>query len=240
MLGQVRDAFPLPGHYHFRFKSPLFPGADREKGAMAVWMDVVNDSAAVPTWKNSIVAKVTRVSAEDDDDDDDDEDFGHHHAPAASAPPPQQQSHQPRAPPSHHSSAGASHASADSAHLDIFGDSPSAGGSAAPTPAAAPNLFDAVPKAPASGASVDSLLDMNDFGSQPSQASSHPHADFLGMTAPTPAAAPTPQRPQQGYPGQQNNMYNATPQQQQQQQRPPQGSFQQQQQPFGGLGTPWK
>jgi hypothetical protein len=247
VLGQVRDSFPLPGQYHFRFKAPLFPGADREKGAMAVWMDAVNDSTAVPTWKNTIVAKVTRVSAGDDDDDDDDEDFGgvHYAAPApapAPAPTPPPQAPPTRAPPSHQTSA-ASQGSNQSPHLDIFGDSPSAA-SSAPAPATAPNLFDAVPPpAPASGSS---LLDMNDYGSQPSQASGNVHADFFGMTAPVQGAAPTPTqqpRPQQGYPGQ--NMYNVTPQQQQQQQQqqqhPPQqqhGGFQRG--PFGDLGTPWK
>ena len=233
-LGQVKNAFPLPGHYHFRFKSPLYPGGDRDKGAIPVWMDLVNDSAPVATWKNSIVAKVTRLSAEEEDDDDD-EDFGVS-TPTPAAPP---ASSNPRAPPSHQSSV-ASTGSSD--HLDIFGGPSPVNAAPAPAPAATtPNLFDAHhPPAPASGGS---LLDMNDFGGQP--AASSAHADFLGMTAPAPA--PTPQRPPQagvppqaqGYPAG-NMMHQGTPQQPQ---RPPQqnafNNFSNRQGPFGGLGQPW-
>eukprot|EP00980_Cylindrotheca_fusiformis_P006150 scaffold1319_cov126-Cylindrotheca_fusiformis.AAC.39 len=222
-LGSVRDAFPLPGTYHFRFKSPLYPGGDRDKGAMPVWMDLINDSDHIPTWKNAVVAKVTRVSMEDEDDDDDD-----FPAPAAAPAP---VAANPRAPPSHQSSM-ASQGSSD--HLDIFnGPAPAA---STPTPAATGNLFDTPAPAPASGAS---LLDMNHNygGSQQSQSSAH--ADFLGMTAP----APAPPQGQSGYSasgGQ--NMYQG------QQQRPPQQQQQQnafnnysnQQSAFGGLGTPWK
>jgi hypothetical protein len=239
LLGQVKDSFPLPGHYHFRFKSPLFPGADRDKGAMAVWMDATQDGAPVPTWKNAIIAKVTRLSMEEEDEDDDDADFGdrgvHAATPAPAARP---------APPSHHSSS-VSAGSGD--HLDIFGGpSPSSQAPApAPVPAATttPNLFDAhhpPPQAPTSAGG--SLLD---FGSQPSASpASGVHADFLGMTAPTQHQQQGPP-PQAGYPGQGTpNMY--PPQhQQQQQQRPPQqqtfDSFNQQQQqqgPFGDLN--WK
>eukprot|EP00531_Pseudo-nitzschia_arenysensis_P011345 CAMPEP_0116144934 /NCGR_PEP_ID=MMETSP0329-20121206/16298_1 /TAXON_ID=697910 /ORGANISM="Pseudo-nitzschia arenysensis, Strain B593" /LENGTH=212 /DNA_ID=CAMNT_0003640453 /DNA_START=62 /DNA_END=696 /DNA_ORIENTATION=+ len=85
-FGQVRDAFPLPGQYHFRFKSALVPGTDRDKSVMAVWMDVVEERQPVPTWRNSIVAKVSRISMEDDDDDDDDDDD--HFASPAPAPQP--------------------------------------------------------------------------------------------------------------------------------------------------------
>jgi len=222
-LQAVRDAFPLPGHYHFRFKSPLFPGADREKGAMAVWMDVTKDGQPVPTWKNGIVAKVTRLSMEEDDDDDDDDDFARHtdvHTPAssASAPP-------PRAPPSHASSTG----SGD--HLDIF-DGPSPAATAAATATATtPNLFEAhPPSAPASGSS---LLD---FGASPPGPanSSSVHSDFLGMTA------PTQQQKQQQLQQQQLQQQQLQQQQQQQQQRPPPGqtfnSYSKQAQPFGDLG----
>ena len=45
------------------------PGSDREKGAVAIWMDCVDDSEPVPVWQNSIIAKVTRISLEDDDVD---------------------------------------------------------------------------------------------------------------------------------------------------------------------------
>jgi hypothetical protein len=72
-LEQIRRAFPLSGTFHFRFKSPLVPGGDRERGAMAVWMDCADDRQTVPTWKQTIVAKVTRLGVDDDDDDDDDD-----------------------------------------------------------------------------------------------------------------------------------------------------------------------
>jgi DIX domain len=217
-LGQVKDSFPLPGQYHFRFKAPLAPGSDRDKGAMAVWMDIVDERQPVPTWRGGIIAKVTRVSMEDDEDDDDDDDHHrHNHTPApqrhhAPAPAPQPA----RGPPAH-SSSMASTGSAASVD-DLFGSPP-------------------VPAAPTSGGS---LLDFGDHTSTPAPAAVH--ADFLGMTAP--AAHATPQAPTSGnYPGN-PNIYGS----QTQQQPPPQqqqfnaGYSHQQQQggAFGGLGTPWK
>ena len=157
-FGQVRNAFPLPGQYHFRFKSALVPGSDREKSAMAVWMDVVEERQPVPTWRNSIVVKVSRISMEDDDDDDDDDDFGTP-TPVTRAPP--APTPVPRAPPSHGSAVSAG--SID----DLFG--------AAPAPAAPP------------AAAGGSLLDFNDHH-QPQQPSSAAHNDFFGMTAHPPAA----------------------------------------------------
>jgi DIX domain len=77
-LGQIKNSFPLPGRFHFRFKAPITPGADRDKGSMPVWMDCIDDSATVPTWKNAVVAKVTRIGVEDEDDDDDDDDADFH------------------------------------------------------------------------------------------------------------------------------------------------------------------
>ena len=238
-LGQVKDSFPLPGQYHFRFKAPLTPGGDRDKGAMAVWMDIVDDREPVPTWKNGIVCKVTRVSMEDDEDDDDDDDHHHNHV-AAPAPAPQRQ--QPaRAPPSHANSVAStgSHGSID----DLFGSPP------APAPA---------PSAAASGGG--SLLDFNDHApavpASSSGGSAGGHHDFLGMSAPPSHSSVTPAPASGGYPGSAptSGGYPGNPnmfqQQQQQQQAPPQqqqqsfnsGYSQQQQQggAFGGLGTPWK
>lgn len=224
-LGGVKDAFPLPGTYHFRFKSPLYPGGDRDKGAMAVWMDLINDADLIPTWKNAVVAKVTRISMEEEDDDDDD-----FPAPvAAPAPAPTN----PRAPPSHQSSM-ASQSSSD--HLDIF-DGP-APATSAPAPAATGNLFDTPAPAPASGGS---LLDMHhSYGGQAQPAAAAVHADFLGMTAPAPAAP----QAQPGYPAAgAPNMYQGQQQrnpQQQQQQNAFNSFSNNQQSAFGGLGTPWK
>jgi hypothetical protein len=230
----VKDAFPLPGTYHFRFKCPLYPGGDRDKGAMPVWMDSINDSDLIPTWKNAVVAKVTRISMEDEDDDDDD----FQRPAAAPAPAPAPAPSNPRAPPSHQSSMASQGSQGSSDHLDIF-DGP-APASSTPAPAATGNLFDTHAPAPASGGS---LLDMNDtYGRQAQPAASTAHHDFLGMTA-----APAAHQAQPGYPAAAApNMYQAQ-QQQQQQQRPPQqqqpntfNNFSNQNSAFGGLGTPWK
>jgi hypothetical protein len=255
-LGQVKFAFPLPGTYHFRFKSPLFPGADREKGAMAVWMDTTNDQMPVPTWKNSIVAKVTRVNVEDDDDDDDDADFGHHHAaPPVVAPPAPA-----RAPVSHQSSMHSAHSAASSDHVDLFdGPSPNGGGGSVHSgthSAASGNLFDNShhqPPAPSPAAASD-LLGMDYGGGHTQQhqqhQQQHQHNDFLGMTAPphTPAAQPgygapyrsTPQRPPQQHQQQQQQQQQQQPPNAPQQQQNAFNSFTAQSGPFGGLGTPWK
>lgn len=186
-------------------------------------MDLVNDADPIPTWQNGIVAKITRISMEDEDDDDDD-----FTAPTPAAAP----AANPRAPPSHQSST-ASQGSSD--HLDIF-DGPSPGVAAtpaAPASNAAPNLFDTPAVAPASGGS---LLDMNENYAS-TQLGSSAHADFLGMTA------PTPQHAQPGYPAVGNsNMYPAQQQQRphQQQQQNAFNNYAAQQGPFGGLGTPWR
>jgi hypothetical protein len=42
------------------------PGTDRDKHAVAVWMDCVDDSDPVPLWQNSIVAKVTRIGLDEE------------------------------------------------------------------------------------------------------------------------------------------------------------------------------
>jgi len=91
---------------------------------MAVWMDCIDDRQPVPTWRNAIVAKVTRISVEDDDDDDedDDDDFG------TPAPPPQQHPHHSAPPQPHHQPVP-----------DLFGASPAA---SADSSVPATNLFD--------------------------------------------------------------------------------------------------
>jgi hypothetical protein len=246
-LGQVKDSFPLPGQYHFRFKAPLSPGGDRDKGAMAVWMDVVDERQPVPTWKNGIICKVTRISMEDDDDDDDDEDDHHrhqHHGSAAATdsrqqhqqqPPSQQQQPAPsRGPPSHASStvSAGSHGSID----DLFGSPP------APAPAAMGGVGHG-----------GSLLDFNDHSSAQQQGGGAVHTDFFGMTAPSHSAAPVSGGGGGGYPGSAptSGGYPGNPNVFQQQQQPYSGGGYSQQPPqqqqqqnqggaFGGLGTPWK
>ena len=231
-LAQIRDAFPLPGRYHFRFKSPLVPGGDRDKDAMAVWMDCVQENAPVPTWRNSIVAKVTRTGVEDDEEDD--EDFvsgGATHTPSlhhahsapprtASAPAPPQPAAQPQPARTQHQAPS----------LDIF-DQPAASSMPTSAPPSTGNLLDGhhhPAPAPASGGLLD--MDAPVYGNHGS--SNNAHSDFLGMTAPVAMHQPH----AGGYNPPAGNPYA----QQQRQQQNAFANFSDQQGPFGGLGTPWK
>jgi hypothetical protein len=171
-LEQIKKAFPLAGQYHFRFKAPLVPGTDREKGSMAVWMDCVDDRQCVPTWRSSIIAKVTRIGVEEDEDDDDEDFVRHVSAPSLNE--------------NHHSATPSPAASYDL--LDPTHTAPPQ------RQAAAPNLLDGG-HSPAIATHKESLLDMNNHHFAPQQATSQSaaHADFFGMSAP-----PTPlQQPQQ-------------------------------------------
>ena len=67
-LRDIKESFPMPGNYHFRFKAPLIPGSDREKGSFAVWMDCPHDDQHVGVWRNTIFAKVTRINMEERED----------------------------------------------------------------------------------------------------------------------------------------------------------------------------
>lgn len=206
-LGQVKESFPLPGRYHFRFKSPLVPGGDREKGGMAVWMDCVHDSQAIPTWRNSIVAKVSRVAVEEDDDDDDD-------FPSAAPAPVQQQRQATSAPPRHTESS--------EPLLDVFDGGHSSGSAHSSHHSSTADLLNTAPPVPAAPTSGGSLLDMDgphysNHGNQHN--SSTVHRDFMGMMAPP---VTTPSKPPVGY-GQQQQQQQPTPHQpQQQQQQAPQ------------------
>jgi len=245
-LGQVKQAFPLPGRYHFRFKSPVVPGTDREKGALAVWMDCTDDRQPVLTWKSQIVAKVTRIGIEEDDDDDDDEDFRRPSPQAQqqqSAPPPQQ-----RQPPQQQHSTPPPPAPAKQPSFDLFdaaAPAPSApaagGGGTGDLLGGGGHNNHHPPAAPNSG----SLLDM-DFPQQ--QSSSAHHADFLGMTS-----GPSPPVSGNLNHNSNNNPYGQQPQQPRQQMNHNHrsGSFDSfgsgnntnnsnsQGGAFGGLGTPW-
>lgn len=66
LLGQIKGSFPLPGRYHFRFKAALVPGTDRDKDAVALWMDCSDDADPVPVWQNTIFAKVTRIGMDEE------------------------------------------------------------------------------------------------------------------------------------------------------------------------------
>jgi hypothetical protein len=55
-LGHVKDAFPLPGAYHFRFKTQF--------KSTFVWMDVMDDAKRVPVAKDGkITCKVSRLQS---------------------------------------------------------------------------------------------------------------------------------------------------------------------------------
>eukprot|EP00804_Cyclotella_cryptica_P017965 CCRYP_008263-RA/>CCRYP_008263-RA protein AED:0.08 eAED:0.08 QI:98/1/1/1/1/1/2/179/360 len=226
LLGQIKDSFPLPGIYHFRFKTALIPGSDRDKNAVAVWMDCVDDSEPVPTWQSSVVAKVTRVSAADMDDEYD-EDFGRADSNVSTGGYSSSRSSMSK---QQFTNNHTSQHSSDSL-LGAFDDPPAP---APPAPAAsnaAPsgtgNLLDVDHPPPAPPASGGSLLDMDHLetsgsGYQSSGANTPtPHDELLNMTAPMPAPMPPqgalqvpPQYPQRGQ-----------PQMQQQQQRPPQQGY---------------
>ncbi|GKY98858.1 hypothetical protein MPSEU_000841800 [Mayamaea pseudoterrestris] len=168
-LEEVKRSFPLSGRYHFRFKTPLVAGTDRDKGSMAVWMDCVDDRMHVPTWKGGIVAKVTRIGIEDDDDEDDDDFVRSTPAPTSNG----VGSHH------HH------HVPSPAASYDLF-DAP-APISAPPqqqhVAQSAPNLLDGGHSpAQATQHKESPLLDMSHNHFQQQQAA---HADFFGMSAPT-------------------------------------------------------
>lgn len=72
-LGTIKSSFPLPGKYHFRFKTSLGGSSSHDLtggGGLAVWMDCIDNSKPVPTYQTSIIAKVTRISVGNDDDND--------------------------------------------------------------------------------------------------------------------------------------------------------------------------
>ena len=175
-LGQVKSSFPLPGRYHFRFKSPLQPGTDREKHAMPVWMDCIDDRQPVPTWRAMIVAKVTRIGVEEDDmdDDDEDEDFRRPTPPPQPQATPQQQRSQQQ--------------QQQQPNLDIFGGSAatSSGGSHR----AATNLLDghAPQQTQSEHGSGDLLGGMHGHAGSHQNYSGGPAAagDLLGMSTPSP------------------------------------------------------
>ncbi len=217
-LGQIKDSFPLPGSYHFRFKTALVPGTDRDKHAVAVWMDCVDDSKSVPVWHNSIVAKGTRLGC-------DEEVF------AESAPSMARTDSNVSAASVHSSSQPvAADINTQSTHDSLLGsfDDPSpAPAATSSAPSSSGNLLDVdnhLPSAPASG---NSLLDMDVSGYGKSGAAAAPaataHDELLNMSVPAPSSQPVPQQqqPMQQQAPMQNQygMQYPAPGQQQQQQR---------------------
>ncbi len=57
-IKDIREAFPVPGRYHFRFKFLM----NKE----VVWMDMVNDECVALLFQNRVVVKATRISWEPD------------------------------------------------------------------------------------------------------------------------------------------------------------------------------
>ena len=200
-LGEVREAFPMPGNYHFRFKSPLIPGTDREKGAVAVWMDCVDDNQHVGVWRNTIVAKVTRINM-DDDGGEEDILYANGGQTAAPAPVPVRQSQQQPPPAQSRPVPSRPTSQPAPAEGDILGvfEEP-----AAPSGPATGNLLDQGQPSMTHG--EGSLLDMTggSYNDAPSSNGGSNHSDFMGMTATaapvpatTPTAAPIPAAPTSG------------------------------------------
>eukprot|EP00638_Chattonella_subsalsa_P019690 CAMPEP_0117895390 /NCGR_PEP_ID=MMETSP0950-20121206/26619_1 /TAXON_ID=44440 /ORGANISM="Chattonella subsalsa, Strain CCMP2191" /LENGTH=241 /DNA_ID=CAMNT_0005756283 /DNA_START=1168 /DNA_END=1894 /DNA_ORIENTATION=- len=52
-LHDIKQSFPLPGKFHFRFKKKF--------GSTHVWVDVVNEQQVVPQYEGQVVAKVERL-----------------------------------------------------------------------------------------------------------------------------------------------------------------------------------
>lgn len=231
-LGDIKQSFPLPGNYHFRFKTALIPGTDREKGAVSVWMDCVDDNRYVGVWRNSIIAKVSRIGMDDDDDFEtiNDTPLMNRNVNVSSTAPPKPgiSSHHSSAAPSPNTSQhGVAHV--EEKLLDVFDDTPSVSTNATPPTSAhtsTGNLLDVNPT-PAPAAASAGLLDLDAsvYNSAPVHHQTAPtnthHNDFLGMTAPAPSPTPAANMGGYGVPQQQ------IPQQQQQQRAMPQSNRQQ-------------
>jgi len=226
LLGQIRGAFPLTGSYHFRFKTALVPGTDREKGAVAVWMDCIDDSEPVPVWQNTIIAKVARIGMDDN-----------YVAAAASSQP--QGASQTRAESNSHASPSTTpsssrstatpkqqynhqdHASSSNSSDSLLGgefDNPPPSASSAPAAAASANLLDVESHHHPAPGSGGSLLDLPAGGTRGSIGGSE-HDELLNMSAPVPSRPTrqqqTPMQPQQQFSAQGNMAQIPPPQQQQ-------------------------
>ncbi len=188
LLGQIKSSFPLSGSYHFRFKTPIVPGTDRDKNAVAVWMDCVDDSAPVPMWQNSIIAKVTRISLDDGDDELAGSDFS---TPGVARTESNVSTAQPRAAESFNNVSNHSSNSLLGAFDEPLVPAAPASSTASSAHSSTENLLDVDHHLPAP-ASGGSLLDMDHLGS-PSVATSSgantptsDHHELLNMTAPMP------------------------------------------------------
>lgn len=53
-LTEIKNAFPVPGSYHFRFLKNI--------GSHIVWLDVIDDGSALPVFQGSLFMKVSRIA----------------------------------------------------------------------------------------------------------------------------------------------------------------------------------
>lgn len=175
LLGDIKSSFPLKGNYHFRFKSSLIPGGETfgKGNDMAVWMDCVDNTKPVPYWRNSIIAKVTRIQMDVEEyhyeEPQQTYSNGVHHNQAHVAPPPSVSTPNPQPVPP-----------PDTENLLNVFDHPTP--VAAPTPPS--NLFDMDHPSTHTSSSTGSLLDM-DAPPTAHPVTSNPHSDLLGMSMPS-------------------------------------------------------
>lgn len=249
-LREMKEHFPMPGSYHFRFKSPLIPGSDREKNAVSVWMDCVNDNQHVGVWRNTIVAKVTRINMEDDADFTRHRQQSRQNGTATAAPVAANTANNapPKRPPVQHSSskgraappapAPASAPVPTSASEDILGLD-----SNRHPPARNESLLDV----PAARSSEGNLLNMGgpaSYNASVNLQASASQDDFLGMmstpvtsSAPAPVPVPTP-APAPTTPSSYNMQHSSSSNGMAQKPNKAFETFAQQSGPFGGLE--WK
>jgi len=216
------------------------PGTDRDKYAVAVWMDCIDESEPVPLWQNSIIAKVTRISLGDDEGDEDfaGEGFTREESNVSIA---SGNLAPPKTVTEPHSTLSLN-SSADDSLLGAFDEplapAPAAASAASSTYSSANNLLDVDNHTPAP-TSGGSLLDMDHLGSAGGYRSSgantptSEHHDLLNMMSAPMPTQPRPTLPTQGgaMPAQQRQqpMQPARPPQQMggqySMQYPPQGQY---------------
>jgi hypothetical protein len=201
-LREIKENFPMPGAYHFRFKSPLIPGSDREKNAVSVWMDCVNDDQHVGVWRNTIVAKVTRISMGNDDFE-----YGHTTAAQPAAVAPQRTSVKQNTAPQRRPQPAPTSAPqrvtqtppvAPSDNLLGLEDNNNSNHSRPPpAPASNGSLLDMDNHHAAPSSGEGSLLDMHAAPASYNSnvQASNSHDDFLGMTSTPVSTTPAPANP---------------------------------------------
>lgn len=54
-LRDIKENFPLPGEYHYRFKFQLNP-------KKVVWLDFNKEEVSMPLFENKIIMKVSRIN----------------------------------------------------------------------------------------------------------------------------------------------------------------------------------